>query len=105
MAISFARHQFAPAIIRYAAWHYVRLTLSYRDEDLLAVRGVDVSYEMLRRWILKFAPFVCPRTSPSTSMANAAVMEWMPPPDGTAMCQGGDVCRIPRNGEGIHERS
>src|SRR5271155_1629499 len=31
-----------------------------------------------------------------------ALMEWMPPPDGIAMCQGGDVCRIPRNGEGIH---
>ena len=36
---------------------------------------------------------------------NAALMEWMPPPDGIAMCQGGDACRIPRNGEGIHERS
>ena len=38
-------------------------------------------------------------------LSSVALMEWMPPPDGIAMCQGGDVCRIPRNGEGIHEGS
>ena len=32
-------------------------TLSYRDvEDLLAERGLDVSYESVRRWVLKFGP-------------------------------------------------
>jgi putative transposase len=57
MTISFARHQFPPAIIRHAAWLYVRFTLSYRDvEDLLAERGLDVSYETVRRWVLKFGP-------------------------------------------------
>jgi transposase-like protein len=46
MTISFARHQFPPAIIRHAVWLYVRFTLSYRDvEDLLAERWLDVSYE------------------------------------------------------------
>ena len=44
-------------------------------------------------------------TSLQTSSAHLALMEWMPPPDGIAICQGGDVCRIPRNEEGIHERS
>ena len=35
--ISFARHQFPPAVIRHAVWLYMRFTLSYRDvEDLLA---------------------------------------------------------------------
>jgi transposase-like protein len=49
--------QFPPAITRYAAWLYVRFTLSYRDvEDLLAERGLDLSYETVRRWVLKFAP-------------------------------------------------
>jgi transposase-like protein len=49
MTISFARHQFPPAIIRHAVWLYVRFTLSYRDvEDLLAERGLDVSYETVR---------------------------------------------------------
>ena len=57
MAISFARHQFPPAIIRHAVRLYVRFTLSYRDvEDLLAERGLDVSYETVRRWVLKFGP-------------------------------------------------
>ena len=57
MMISFARHQFPPAIIRQAVWLYLRFTLSYRDvEDLLAERGLDVSYETVRRWVLKFGP-------------------------------------------------
>ena len=47
----------APAIIRHAVWLYIRFTLSYRDvEDLLAERGLDVSYETVRRWVLKFGP-------------------------------------------------
>ena len=57
MTISFSRHEFPPAIIRHAVWLYVRFTLSYRDvEDLLAERGLDVSYETVRRWVLKFGP-------------------------------------------------
>jgi len=57
MTISFARHQFPPAIIRHAVWLYVRFTFSYRDvEDLLAERGLDFSYETVRRWVLKFGP-------------------------------------------------
>jgi transposase-like protein len=57
MTISFARHQFPPVIIRHAVWLYVRFTLSYRDvEDLLAERDLDVSYETVRRWVLKFGP-------------------------------------------------
>jgi transposase-like protein len=55
--ISFARHQFPPDIIRHAVWLYLRFTLSFRDvEDLLAERGLDVSYETIRRWVLKFGP-------------------------------------------------
>jgi transposase-like protein len=57
MTISFARHQFPPAIIRHVVRLYMRFTLSYRDvEDLLAERGLDISYETLRRWVLKFGP-------------------------------------------------
>ena len=53
--ISYARHQFSPDIIRHAVWLYYRFTLSYRDvEELLAERGIDVSYESVRRWVLKF---------------------------------------------------
>ena len=53
--ISYARHQFPPEIIRHAVWLYLRFTLSYRDvEELLAERGLDVTYETIRRWVLKF---------------------------------------------------
>jgi putative transposase len=55
--ISFARHQFPPEVIRHAVWLYLRFTLSYRDvEELLAERGLEVSYETVRRWALKFGP-------------------------------------------------
>jgi putative transposase len=53
--ISYARHQFPPEIIRHAVWLYLRFTLSYRDvEELLAERALDLSYETVRRWVLKF---------------------------------------------------
>ena len=53
--ISFKRHRFPPEVIRHAVWLYSRFTLSFRDvEDLLAERGLDISYETARRWFLKF---------------------------------------------------
>ena len=57
--ISYARHRFPSEVICHAVWLYLRFTLSYRDvEDLLAARGLGVSYETIRRWILKFGPAV-----------------------------------------------
>ena len=48
--ISYRRHRFPPVIIQHAVWLYCRFTLSYRDvEDLLAERGLDISYETVRR--------------------------------------------------------
>jgi putative transposase len=60
--ISFARHRFPPDIIHHAVWLYARFTLSYRDvEDLLAEGSLDISYESVRRWFLKFcAPMETP---------------------------------------------
>lgn len=53
--ISYVRHRFPLEIIRYAVWLYFCFPLSFRDvEDLLAERGIDVSYETVRRWCLKF---------------------------------------------------
>ncbi len=53
--LSFKRHRFPPEIICHAVWLYARFTLSDRDiEDLLAERGLDISYESVRRWVLKF---------------------------------------------------
>ena len=57
--ISFKRHRFPPDVIRQAVWLYFRFTMSLRDvEDLLAERGIDVSYETVRCWANKFGPTI-----------------------------------------------
>ena len=60
--LSYRRHRFPPEIIQHAVWLYLRFTLSYRDvEELLAERGLDISYETVRRWVLKFGPAIARR--------------------------------------------
>jgi putative transposase len=55
--ISFKRHRFPADVIRHAVWLYFRFTLSFRDvEELLAQRGIAVSYETVRCWTIKFGP-------------------------------------------------
>jgi putative transposase len=50
-------HRFPPEVISYAVWVYHRFCLSFRDvEDLLAERGIIVSYETIRIWCQKFGP-------------------------------------------------
>jgi putative transposase len=50
------RHRFPAEIISHAVWLYHTFCLSFRDvELLLAERGVEVSYETIRRWCRKFA--------------------------------------------------
>ena len=55
----YAGHRYPREIIAHAVWLYHRFSLSFRDvEDLLAERGITVSYETIRQWCLKFAqPF------------------------------------------------
>jgi transposase-like protein len=69
--VSFKRHRFPPEIIRHSVWLYARFTLSLRDvEDLLAERGLDISYETIRRWFLKFGSVIAAnlrRTRPKPS--------------------------------------
>ncbi len=49
------RHRFPPQIISHCVWLYFRFALSFRDvEEMLAMRGVTVSYETIREWCLKF---------------------------------------------------
>ena len=53
----YKRHRFPPEIIQHAVWLYYRFNLSHRDiEDLLAVRGIVVTYESVRLWCNKFGP-------------------------------------------------
>src|SRR4028119_64416 len=62
LPISYSRHQFPPEVIQHAVWLYLRFTLSHRDvEDLLAERGLEVSYETVRRRVLKFGPAIARR--------------------------------------------
>ena len=58
-SISYKRHRFPPAIITHAVWLYCRFNLSLREvEEMFLVRGIDVSYDTIRRWIVKFGPTI-----------------------------------------------
>jgi putative transposase len=53
--VSYSRHRFPAEVIQHAVWLYFQFPLSFRDvEDLLAQSGIDVSYETVRRWSIKF---------------------------------------------------
>jgi putative transposase len=52
---SYKRQRFPADVIRQAVWLYFRFTLSFRGvEELLAQGGIDVRYETIRCWTLKF---------------------------------------------------
>ena len=54
---SYRGYRFPPEIISHAVWLYHRFSLSFRDaEDLLAQRGITVTYETIRQWCLTFGP-------------------------------------------------
>ncbi len=56
-APSYHGYRFPPEIISHAVWLYHRFCLSFRDvEDLLAERGIMVTYETVRQWCRKFGP-------------------------------------------------
>jgi transposase-like protein len=70
--ISFKRHRFPPDVIRYAVWLYYRFTLSLRDvEELLAERGIDVTYETVRCWANKFGPAIAANIRRARSRADS----------------------------------
>jgi putative transposase len=55
----FRGYRFPPVIISHAVWLYHRFSLSHRDvEELLAERGIQVSYEAIRLWCRKFGPLL-----------------------------------------------
>ncbi len=54
---SYRGYRFPAEIIGHAVWLYFRFSLSLRDvEELLAERGVGVTYETIRAWCAKFGP-------------------------------------------------
>ena len=51
----YRRHRFPPEVISYAVWLYFRFPLSLRMvEEMLAARGICVTYETVRQWGKKF---------------------------------------------------
>jgi putative transposase len=57
--LSFKRRRFPGDVIRQAVWLYFRFTMSLRDvEELLAERGIEVSYEIIRCWVNRFGPLI-----------------------------------------------
>ncbi|MBA4157753.1 MAG: IS6 family transposase [Gemmatimonadetes bacterium] len=49
---------FPGAVISHAVWLYLRFPLRFRNvEELLAERGIHVSYETVRRWVARFGPY------------------------------------------------
>lgn len=53
--ISYAGYRYPPEVISYAVWMYFRFPLSLRMvEEMLAARGIEVTYETVRRWSVKF---------------------------------------------------
>jgi putative transposase len=54
-SLSYSRHCFPIDVIQQAVWLYFKFPLSLRNvEDLFAQQGIDVSYETVRRWSVKF---------------------------------------------------
>ena len=84
-ALPFKRHRYPPDTIRYAVWLYFRFTLSFRDvEELLAQRGIEVSYETIRTWTIKFGPLIAKnlrrrRSPPSARWHKDQPSDFCPP--------------------------
>ena len=86
----FKWRQFEPEVILLAVGWYLRFSLSYRDvEELLAERGLDVSYETVRSWVLKFGPMMARRLRqrrPRPSDRGTSTRWWSGSPAGECTC-------------------
>ena len=48
-------YRFPREIIAHCVWLYFRFSLSFRDiQEMMLERGVEVSYEAIRLWCLRF---------------------------------------------------
>ena len=61
----YRRHRFPSEIISHTVWLYFRFALSYRDvEEIMAVRGVLLTYETIREWYPRFEQTVAHELPP-----------------------------------------
>ena len=73
---SYHGYRFPPDLISHAVWLYHRFCLSFRDvEDLLAQRGVTVTYETIRQWLRQ--------VKPGGGGSHVVRPTWRKPPEGT----------------------
>ncbi len=62
---------FPPSVVQHTVWLYCRYSLSFRDvEELLSERGIEVSYETIRRWVARFGPQIARRLRQSRPTAH-----------------------------------
>jgi putative transposase len=70
--ISYQYCHFPPAIVQRAVWLYIRYSLNLRDvEEILADRGIEASYETIRRWVACFGPPIACRLRRSRQRAHS----------------------------------
>jgi putative transposase len=74
------RHRFPTGIISHCVWLYFRFALSFRDvEEMLAMRGVSLSYETVREWCLKFGQTYANGLR-HKGIVNLTIISLIPPP-------------------------
>ena len=68
-------YRFPPQIISRAVWYYHRFQLSFRDiEDLLAERGIIVSYEAYSAVVCKIRSRLCEQAPQTSRQARRHVV-------------------------------
>ena len=71
------RHRFPAEIISHCVWLYFRFALSFRDaEEMLAMRGVILTYETVREWCLKFGQTYANDLTTKISAAWRQMASW-----------------------------
>jgi putative transposase len=88
--LSYSGYRFPRDIIQRAVWMYLRFTLSFRDvEELFAGRGITVSHESIRRWVLTL-PVIARmlQARRPKRMGDGTSMGWLP-----ALAAGGSISR------------
>ena len=74
----YAGYRYPAEIISHAVWLYFRFTLSFRaSEELLAARGIVVTYETIRQWCLQFSQSLANKVQRRLYPAPAANGIWM----------------------------
>jgi len=96
--VHFRRHRFPAEIIAHAVWLYYRFPLRFRDvEDLLAERGINVSFQTVSEWATKFGLKFAHQLR-RRSRGQFADKCWVGrPPNGIKMCQS-ELLRISNEG-------